>query len=102
MKRSSKLTELWFNENRTLSISEYEKFLDERLASYNKKMIINYIIMIVFFCIGLWAFIDDAILITIIMLALAAHFMFISFWYSDKSENIDMYRLLAMLINKEK
>lgn len=100
-KPSPRFRELWSNEKRSLDISEYEQCLNERQSAHNKHMLTNYIITITFFCAGLWALYENAMLITVILLALAAQFVLISFHHSMVSESMNIQRLLAMLINKQ-
>ena len=100
-KPSPRFRELWSNEKRSLDISGYEQCLNERQSAHNKHMLTNYVITITFFCAGLWALSENAMLITVILLALAVQFVLISFHHSMVSESMNTQRLLAMLINKQ-
>lgn len=100
-KLSPKFRELWTNESRSLDIEKYELCLNEWKSAHDKKMISNYVIMILLFCAGLWAVFENAIFMAVLMLALAANFNRQSSHHILVSEIMDTQRLLAMLINKQ-
>lgn len=100
-KLSGKFQELWANQSRSLSISEYEQCLNEWQSAHDKKMMSKYVIMFVLFFAGLWALSAGATVLAVILLAVAANFNLVSAHHILTSENMNMQRLLAMLINKQ-
>jgi hypothetical protein len=100
-KLSARFQDLWSNESRSLDITEYEHCLNEWQSVHDKKMMSKYAIMILLFCAGLWALSAGATIVAVILLAIAANFNLISAHHILTSENMNMQRLLAMLINKQ-
>lgn len=89
------------NEARTLDIQQYDYCLNEWKDAHDKKMIKNYLLMIVLFCAGLWAVWESAFFMAVLLLALAGNFNRQSAHHILISEIMGSQRLLAMLINRQ-
>jgi len=94
--------EYWGNKDRSLGIEEYEFCLNEWQRAHNGKMIKNYVITIILFCLGLWAVYEHAIVGAVLLLALAANANQKSSAHILLSEVMDTQRLLAMQINGQR
>lgn len=100
-KWSATFRELFSNNARTLDIQQYDFCLNEWKDAHDKKMIKNYLLMIVLFCAGLWAVWESAFFMAVLLLALAGNFNRQSSYHILMSEIMGTQRLLAMLINKQ-
>jgi hypothetical protein len=100
-KWSTTFEELWSNEARTLDIQQYDICLNEWKAAHEKKMIKNYLLMIVLFCAGLWAVSQSAYFMAVLLLAFAGNFNLKSAHHGLMSEIMASQGLLAMLINRQ-
>jgi hypothetical protein len=100
-KWSATFRELLSNNARTLDIQQYDFCLNEWKDAHDKKMIKNYLLMIMLFCAGLWAVWESAFFMAVLLLALAGNFNRQSSHHTLMSEIMGTQRLLAMLINKQ-
>lgn len=100
-KWSTTFRKLLSNDARTLDIQQYDFCLDEWKSAHDKKMIKNYLLMIMLFCAGLWAVWESAFFMAVLLLALAGNFNRQSAHHTLMSEIMGTQRLLAMLINKQ-
>ena len=101
MALSYEFQQLFSNEERALDLREYEFCLDEWRAVHDKKVIVNYVIAIVLFCVGMYAVYEQATFMAVLLLALAANFNRQSADHILVSELMNAQRLLAMLINAQ-
>ena len=100
-KSSPSFIELLNNENRSLDISEYELYMKESQRVLEKEAITTYLIAVLLFCVGLWGVYEHAIFLAVLVLSLALYFNQKSSISILALKNIDLQRVLAMLINKQ-
>lgn len=98
-KWTEKFQELYTNTNRILNMEEYEFCMKEFNKRHETRAVIQWILAIVCFCIGLWFFIEGAVIGAVFLISLAAYFNINSTNHALVSDLIYANRIQAMLIH---
>lgn len=99
-KWSKEFKELYSNPNQTLSMEEYEFCLSEFNRNHEKRSIIQWILAIICFGLGLLLLADNVVFGSVLLIALAAYFNLNSTNHALMSDILSANKLHAMLVNK--
>jgi hypothetical protein len=97
---SKEFLELYSNPKLTLSMEEYDLCMSEFRDNHEKRSIVQWILSIICFGLGLWLLAINVVLGSVLFIALAAYFNLNSTNHSLMSDVLSANRLQAMLINK--